>query len=138
MSVNQEYGWIDGTLVMKGKIVAGCQGIMYKTSQNSALIHGRGAEPIAFGKGKKEYNGSITLLMSEVIALDDAAGTDKDITSIPPFIVTWTLAKADGSGVDTWEMPVLHIQEVNIDWNTESMSLSVTLPLLVGRVRRVK
>ena len=100
-----EIGWEDVTLIMLGRIVDGFRGFKYKVSKTKANIHGRGKEPIARSKGRKEYEGSIKLLFREVMALEKAAlsqgGTD--LTDLQPFDIT--IVYADGNT----DIPTTHI-----------------------------
>ena len=133
MALGQEFSFADLTVFMKGKVVTGCRGIQYSTSQESTLIYGKGKEPIAFSKGKKAYAGSITLLGSEVFALLDS-DPNKDIHSIQPFVLTKTLALEDGSGLRTVNIDVLHLQSVDWQWSEADMFKEITIPCLVGKV----
>ena len=81
---SKEYAWIDVKLVMLGKEVTGLRGIEYKMKRQKECLFATGKKARGFQLGKKEYEGTITLLQSELIALQAAAkakGHD-DITDL--------------------------------------------------------
>lgn len=80
----KEYAWIDVKLVMLGKEVTGLRGIEYKMKRKKECLFATGKKARGIQLGKKEYEGTITLLQSELIALQAAAkakGHD-DITDL--------------------------------------------------------
>lgn len=79
-----EYAWVDVKVVMLGREVTGLRGIEYKVKRQKEALFAAGQKPRGIQKGKKEYEGTITLLQSEVIALDRAAQEKgyEDITDI--------------------------------------------------------
>ena len=81
---SKEYAWIDVKLVMLGKEVTGLRGIEYKMKRQKECLFATGKKARGIQLGKKEYEGTITLLQSELIALQAAAkakGHD-DITDL--------------------------------------------------------
>lgn len=70
---NEEYAWGDISVVLLGKNIAGLLGIKYKPSQSKDLRYARGNQPVGFKRGNKKYEGSITILQSELLALEAAS-----------------------------------------------------------------
>lgn len=83
----QEYAWKNIEVVILGRPVTGIREVKYKVSQEKEAVYGRGDQPRAIQKGNKSYDGTITLLQSEIEALIAAAGKGKNITDLPAFDV---------------------------------------------------
>lgn len=81
---SKEYAWIDVNVVMLGKPVTGLRGIEYKSKRQKEALYATGKKARGIQLGKKEYEGTITVLQSELIAMQSAAkakGYD-DITDL--------------------------------------------------------
>jgi len=78
---NEEYAWGDINVVLLGRNVAGLLAIKYKKSQSKELRYARGVKPTGFKRGNKKYEGSITILQSELLALE-AASPNNDILDL--------------------------------------------------------
>jgi len=81
---SKEYAWIDVNVVMLGKPVTGLRGIEYKSKRQKEALYATGKKARGIQLGKKEYEGTITVLQSELIAMQAAAkakGYD-DITDL--------------------------------------------------------
>ena len=80
----KEYAWIDVNVVLLGKPVTGLRGIEYKSKRQKEALFATGKKARGIQQGKKEYEGTITVLQSELIAMQAAAkqsGYD-DITDL--------------------------------------------------------
>lgn len=82
---SKEYSWSNIEIVMLGRPVTGIRGVTYKASQEKEVIYGRGNKPRAIQHGNKSYEGTLSILQSELEALLVAAGKGKDLTDIPAF-----------------------------------------------------
>ena len=81
---SKQYAWVDINVVMLGKPVAGLRGIEYKVTRQKEALYAVGKKALGIQMGKKEYSGTITVLQSELIAMQAAAkqaGYD-DITDL--------------------------------------------------------
>ena len=99
---SNEYAWADVNVVMLGREVAGLRGIEYKVKHQKEALFASGCKARGIQKGKKEYEGTITLLQSELIALDRAAQekgyediTDIDFDVIVSYIPTSGIITTD-------------------------------------------
>ncbi|MCD8030077.1 MAG: hypothetical protein LUF85_04410 [Bacteroides sp.] len=81
---SNEYAWVDVRVALLGREVTGLRGIEYKVKHQKEALYATGKKARSIQKGKKEYEGTITLLQSELIALDRAAQEKnyEDITDI--------------------------------------------------------
>ena len=133
-----EIGWEDVTLIMLGRIVDGFRGFKYKVSKTKANIHGRGKEPIARSKGRKEYEGSIKLLFREVMALEKAAlsqgGTD--LTDLQPFDITIVYADGNTDIPTTHILTNVEILDYELGMEQGDDYMEIELPISIGKVTR--
>ena len=80
----KEFSWINVNVVLLGKPVTGLRGIEYKSKRQKEALFATGKKARGIQQGKKEYEGTITVLQSELIAMQAAAkqsGYD-DITDL--------------------------------------------------------
>ena len=73
---SREYEWADVTVVAAGRDITGIRAIKINRKAEREALHAKGRNPHSIQTGNKTYEGSITVLQSELIALDDAAGGD--------------------------------------------------------------
>lgn len=113
------YDGIDVKILMLGATVRGCAAATYsysRTHQNNYALGND--EPFNFSMGPKTYEeGSMTLYMEEVVAIEDAVGGDKDITKVKPFKTIFTYLNDAGKVVVdevTWKFANWG-REVSID-----------------------
>ncbi|WP_281233504.1 hypothetical protein [Flavobacterium gelatinilyticum] len=73
MSFNsREYEWADLTLVLGGRDIVGFRGIKYTEKAEKEAIFGKGRYAVAIQGGNITVEGEITILQSELIALQKA------------------------------------------------------------------
>jgi hypothetical protein len=86
---NKEYAWGDIKVVVLGRQVIGIIGIEYTAKKAKEARFGAGREPKSIQHGRREYEGTLTLMQSEVIALNRAAqaGGYRDILDVDVDIV---------------------------------------------------
>ena len=65
----REYNHNNARLTMGGYYPESMQAIGWNPMQDKALLHGQGIEPQDIGRGKRRYDGSVTIRMSDYIAL---------------------------------------------------------------------
>lgn len=78
----REYESGDITLILGGRDVIGLRGIAYKEKQEKSLLYGKGNRPIGIQKGNVSYEGTVTLLQSEVDTLKELGRTANGRASI--------------------------------------------------------
>jgi len=79
-----EYSFVDIRVRIGVTEIVGITAIEYNITQEKENIYGAGEQPVSRGRGAKEYEGSMTLLMSELELLR-AVAVDGDITNLLPF-----------------------------------------------------
>lgn len=78
-------GWNNVTLTMLGRDIEGITEISYNDSEEKENVYGAGKMPIGRGSGNYKGECSITLLLEEVVALQQSLGPGKRLTDIAPF-----------------------------------------------------
>lgn len=90
---NREYDWGSIAVVMWGRLIIGITGIEYKTKKVKEAKHGAGRDAKSIQHGKRECEGTLTLMQSEVIAMNQAARAKgyKDLLDVDvDIIVTYS------------------------------------------------
>lgn len=70
---SKEYSFCDVSVFMLGRFVATLRGIEYKTKKNKEVLYAAGENPRSIQHGKREIEGTLTVLQSDLIAMDRAA-----------------------------------------------------------------
>lgn len=73
---SKEYEWSDLTVIMAGRLVTKIRALSYTKKQEKEALFAKGNKPHSIQRGNKTYEGSVTLLQSELEALETAAGGD--------------------------------------------------------------
>ncbi|MGP1610247.1 MAG: hypothetical protein ACTTGW_01275 [Candidatus Cryptobacteroides sp.] len=71
---SREYEWADVSVVIAGRNVTGIRSVQYKESQEKELLYAKGNRPHGMQHGNVSYEGSVSLLQSEVTAIEKAVG----------------------------------------------------------------
>ena len=128
----QEYAWEDIEVVIAGNLVTGIQAISYTSRKTHENVYGRGAKPIAITRGKEEFEGSITLLQSEVEALQQSINeAGKNITNIPPFNISVAYTPNGEGDLVIDSLIGCRFSEITKSHGTEEMNMVVELPLVI-------
>ena len=125
-----EYGWSDVVLCINGVPVAGITAISYGDKQDMQNIYGAGRHPVGRGKGRITPSAKITLLMSEVVAIQSQSVNGR-IQDIAPFDITVSYLPANGKIV-TDKIRNCQFVENKRDTKEGDMSIPVELELLPG------
>lgn len=129
-----EYAWEDIGLVMLGRPLVGFRGIEYKEEQTKTNIYGRGNKPVARTRGNKVYSGSVTLLQSEVEALQAAAGEGKSLNDLPRFDITVAFAPKSGGAITTDVLRDCEFMDLTKAMNQNDPNMEVNLPIIIGSI----
>lgn len=95
---SKEYAWVDVNVVMLGKTVSGLRGIEYKTKRTKEALYATGKKARGIQMGRKEYEGTITVLQSELIAMQ-AAAKEKGYDDVTDLEFDVIVAYVSESGV---------------------------------------
>ena len=70
---SKEYAYCDVAVTMLGRPVTGLRGIEYTVKKAKEALYGAGVNPKSIQHGRREYEGTLTVLQSELEALNRAA-----------------------------------------------------------------
>lgn len=131
-----QFAWSDVRVVLLGRELVGIQGIKYKVSQEKEPVYGRGIEPLSIQSGNKSYEGSITLLQSELEALEaavKAVNPSYDLTS-----VSFDIPVSYGNGTTSVTDIVLgvEINEYEKGMEQSDKQMKIELPFVALGVKR--
>lgn len=127
---SNEYAWVDVKVVMLGREVTGLRGIEYKVKHQKEALYAAGKKGRSIQKGKKEYEGTITLLQGEMIALDRAAQEKgyEDITDIDFDVIVSYLP--DNGVITTDKVVNVSISEIPRSLKEGDLQMEVALPFI--------
>lgn len=127
---SNEYSWVDITVAMLGREVVGLRGIEYKVKRQKEVLFAAGKKARGIQKGKKEYEGTITLTQSELIALDRAAQEKgfEDITDIDFEVIVSYVPET--KVVTTDKIVGVSITEIPRGMKVDDMQMEIALPFI--------
>lgn len=125
-----EYSWSDIKVVMFGRVVGAIRGITYTSSQEKEPVHGAGNEPRAIQRGNKTYEGELTLMQSELEAMLQAAGKNKDVTDLRNVNIIVTYAPETGAPLVTDIIKGVEFSEMEKGMSQNDKYAEHTLPFL--------
>lgn len=127
---SKEYAWIDVKVILMGKEVGGLRGIAYKSKRQTEALYAAGKKARGIQRGKKEYEGTITLLQSELIALNNAA-KQKGYDDISDIEFDAVVAYAPEGGVISTDMIIgIAVTEVPTEIKEGDLYQEIALPFI--------
>ncbi|MGJ1499887.1 hypothetical protein ACR79R_21415 [Sphingobacterium spiritivorum] len=126
------YVWNHIDFPVFGTVIQGITAISYKKKQEKTNNYGRGKKPVSRGRGKEEYEASITVEMKESEWMRIAAGGS--LLDIKPFNIPVTFS-GDGVNLTTHTLIACEFLEAGIETEQGSTNILVTLPLLPGDIK---
>ncbi|MDE5703329.1 MAG: hypothetical protein K2H70_00740 [Bacteroidales bacterium] len=70
---SKEYAFCDVQVTILGRPITGLRGIEYTVKKTKEALYGAGVNPKSIQHGRREYEGTLTVLQSELEALNRAA-----------------------------------------------------------------
>jgi len=129
-----EFAWRDISIVMLGSAVIGARDISYTATQEKEHIHGTGDEPLGIARGQKSYEGSITLLQSEVKKIQNQLPKGSDLLDIQPFIIAVSYIRAGGAEIETDRIEGAEFTELPKGMGNEDRMMEVELPFIATKI----
>lgn len=127
-----EYAFEDLQVVVMGRMLEGIRGIRYGASKVHTNVHGRGNQPVAMARGKKDSTPSVlTILQSEFEALQAATPAGKDPTDWAPFEMVAAYAP-EGGVITTDIIPFCRVTSWEKGITTEDDFMTIDLNLVTG------
>jgi hypothetical protein len=132
---SDEHGFIDLQVVLLGRPIATLQKLTFKVMQEKGNVYGAGAKPIARTRGQISYEGSITMLLSEYIALLQSQGNPaKGPLGILPFDVIACFAPAVGAVITTFRIVYAEFTSAEVSASQGDLSIPIELPIVFGDI----
>jgi hypothetical protein len=135
MFKSNEFSWSDIQIYMSGKIVAGVTSISYTESQEKNNIYAKGNKPHSRGHGNKTYEGEISLLQSEVEALQSQLGPNQSILDLRNVTIVISYAPANGVPVSD-SCKHVEFNEIPKGMNQGDGNMEVTASISIGDIKR--
>lgn len=129
----RQYEFADVTLILGGRDVVGLRGISYIEKQNKEVIYGKGNKPLAIQKGNFNYEGSVTLLQSEVETLRVLAKSQSGRASLMNLALDAVVCYGDplkGDVMVTDRINSLQFIEDPKEMNQADGSMEIELPFI--------
>ena len=128
-----EYGWADIWINIAGVTVTGVTGIDYDDDQEIVNVYGAGRYPVGRGKGRITCSGKISLLTSEVIALQKKAPNGR-LQDIAPFPIIVSYIPDEGGKVVTDKLRNCQFKTNKRNWSEGDTSKSVDIDLVISHI----
>lgn len=131
---SREYEWADLTLVLGGRDITGFRGIKYTEKAEKEAIFGKGRNAHSIQTGNVTVEGEITILQSEVIALEKAGNG-----SILGLSVDGVLSYGDpstGSAMITDRIVGISFTEAPKELKQGDKFMEVTIPFIALAIKK--
>lgn len=126
------YGWADIVCLVAGVPVTGIVAIDYEDKQEIKNIYGAGRRPTSRSKGRIECSATLTLEMSEVLAIQ-ARAVNGRLQDIAPFDVIVSYIP-DGGKIVHDTIKDCQFSSNSRKWKEGDTTQSVALPLVVSAI----
>ena len=120
-------------LMMLGKLVTRARGIKFMIKQEKEYLHARGSNPHAIQTGNKTPEGELTLLQSEVEALQSGLEPDEDLTDLTNFDIVISFVKKGDPIVKSYILKGCQFTEDNREMKQGDKFMEITLPIMFLR-----
>lgn len=126
---NKEYAWGDVAVTLWGRPVLGITGIEYKTKQTKEARFGMGRQAKSIQHGKREYEGTLTIMQSELIALNQAAKT-KGYSSILEVDLDIVVSYQSGLIITVDEICCASFTELPVAMKEGDLQAEIAMPFI--------
>lgn len=126
-----EPGWYDLQANIGGAEIDGITALSYGEKQAKENVYGKKRTPISRARGKIEYEGSITLLGSELLPLLRRNGGS--LTAIRPFNIVVAF-QVEGGPVYTVTLYGCEFLEKKLDVKEGDLKMEFQLPLVIAKI----
>ena len=128
-----EYSWADIVVNIAGAPLTGITGIDYDDDQEVVNVYGAGRYPVSRSKGRITCSSKISLLTSEVIALQKKAPNGR-LQDIAPFPIIVSYIPDDGGEVVTDKLRNCQFKTNKRNWSEGDTSKSVDIDLVISHI----
>ena len=128
-----EYSWEDISITIFGKLLTGVTEVEYTAEKEHTNIYGRGADPVAMGRGKKNYTGRIVVNQSELESILAQLPKGKDLTDATGTKVVVAFAPEGGS-ITTDVIQNVRINSMKKGIKQADGNMVCELPFIAGKI----
>lgn len=127
---SKQFEWSNIEIVVLGRSIQGVVAIEWTTKKDKEYTYGRGNNPRSIQHGRKSYEGSITLLQSEVEALEEAARIVNPTFDITDIEFDIAISFADGVRIRRHIVQTVSITEVPKAIGSDDKFMEIELPFM--------
>ncbi|TCI93676.1 hypothetical protein [Tenacibaculum sp. M341] len=133
-SNSPEFRWADVQVVVLGRTITRIRGVKFSVKREKEYLMARGEDPHAIQYGNKTPEGELTLLQSEVEALQKLLAPYEDLTDLPPFDITVSFVRAsEPEKIATYRLIGAEFTEDNRELKQGDKFMEITLPIMYLR-----
>jgi hypothetical protein len=129
-----QYAWEDVEVVLKGRPLIGVIAVDYETETEKKNIYGRGKKAQYRGRGRESNTATITVLQSELEALQRTLKKGQKLTDIEPFDVVVSYASKRGGAITTDVIKDCEFIKVKKAIKEGDPNMEIPLELIVGDI----
>lgn len=131
---SREYEWNDLQVVVAGRLVTRIRALEYNKKKEKEVLYAKGGKGHAIQSGNTTVDGKITLLQSEVIAMDKASSTG-DLLDMTFDIVASYGNPANGDVITTDLIKTVGITEKPKSLKQNDKYMEIELPFIALDVK---
>lgn len=128
-----EYSWEDVNVTVFGKLLTGVAEIEYTSEKQHNNIYGRGADPVAMGRGNKSYSGRLMVNQSELEAILAQLPKGKDITDATSTKIVVAYAP-EGGAITTDVITNVRFTSMRKGIKQGDGNMMCELPFIAGKI----
>ena len=128
---SDEFGWKDLEIAVDGKILAAARGIDFSEEVESELVYGKGNLPTSIQDGNVKYEGTLTVMKSDLDKLVAATG-NVGVIGLKNLTISMALVK-DGK-ISTRTLVKCRITKLPEKWKQNDKFAELDLPFIFLRV----
>lgn len=129
----EAYSWSQISLVLLGTPVVGITNVSYTEEQEMEENYGAGNRPVSRGYGKITTEGSITLYMTEVEALQDAVSSGR-LQDIPEFDIVVSYIPNDSNRTKTHILRNCRFKNNGREIDQGATNITTELSLMISHI----
>lgn len=133
---SKEYEWSNTKVVLGGRTITGIRGIEYKEALEKEYLYAKGNKPVGIQHGNYSYDGKITILQSELIALKEAAKlAGKNLLKLSFSIVVAYGNVSEGDPIHTDTLLGVEFTDITKAMKQGDKMMEVELPIMFLEIK---
>lgn len=135
MSFNtRQYEWADVTAVLGGRDLTGIRAVKYTEKVEKEAVYAKGRNPHSIQSGNRSVEGEISVLQSELLALEAAGGGS--VMGLSLDLVVSYGNPANGDAMTTDRLVSVSFTESSKELKQGDKFMEVSLPFIAIDVRK--